>query len=38
MQRFNIVGTTRASFAVYNTVEEIDRLVAGLHRVKKMLL
>ena len=38
MQRFNIVGTTRASFAVYNTTEEIDRLVAGIHRVKKMLL
>jgi cysteine desulfurase / selenocysteine lyase len=38
MQRFNILGTSRASFAVYNTVEEIDRLVAGLHKVKKMLL
>jgi cysteine desulfurase/selenocysteine lyase len=38
MQRFNIVGTTRASFAVYNTTEEIDRLVDGIHRVKKMLL
>jgi cysteine desulfurase/selenocysteine lyase len=38
MKRFNLLGTTRASFAVYNTIEEIDKLVAGLHRVKKMLL
>ncbi|RRB02192.1 cysteine desulfurase [Larkinella rosea] len=38
MSRFNITGTTRASFAVYNTKEEIDRLVQGLLRVKKMML
>ncbi|MFD1819119.1 cysteine desulfurase / selenocysteine lyase [Pseudarcicella hirudinis] len=37
MQRFNILGTSRASFAVYNTTEEIDRLVAGLHKTIKML-
>ena len=37
MQRFNITGTTRASFAVYNTIEEVDLLIKGLHRVKKML-
>jgi cysteine desulfurase/selenocysteine lyase len=37
MQRFGITGTTRASFAVYNTKEEIDRLIQGLHKVKKML-
>lgn len=37
MHRFGIPGTSRASFAVYNTTEEIDRLVAGLHKVKKML-
>jgi cysteine desulfurase / selenocysteine lyase len=37
MSRFNITGTTRASFAVYNTVEEIDLLIKGLSRVKKML-
>jgi cysteine desulfurase / selenocysteine lyase len=37
MQRFGIAGTTRASFAVYNTFEEIDLLVKGLHKVKKML-
>lgn len=38
MKRFNLLGTSRASFAVYNTTEEIDRLVSGLHRVRKMLL
>lgn len=36
MQRFNIPGTTRASFAIYNTKEEIDKLVKGLHKVVKM--
>ena len=38
MQRFGIVGTSRASFAVYNTKEEIDRLVEGLLKVKRFLL
>jgi cysteine desulfurase/selenocysteine lyase len=37
MQRFGITGTTRASFAVYNTVEEVELLVKGLEKVKKML-
>jgi len=37
MRRFNITGTTRASFAVYNTIEEIDLLIQGLHKVKRML-
>jgi len=37
MQRFNITGTTRASFAVYNTIEEVDLFIKGLHKVKKML-
>lgn len=38
MQRLGIVGTSRASFAVYNTKAEIDGLVAGLHKAKKFLL
>ncbi len=38
MARFGIPGTVRASFAMYNTKEEIDRLVAGLHKAIKMLL
>ena len=37
MNRFGIPGTTRASFAVYNTKEEIDILVMGLHKAIKML-
>ncbi len=37
MQRLGIAGTTRASFAVYNTRDEIDKLVAGLLRVQKMM-
>jgi cysteine desulfurase/selenocysteine lyase len=38
MERCTIPGTTRASFAVYNTKEEIDILVAGLQKALKMLL
>ena len=37
MQCLNVVGTTRASFALYNTREEIDLLVKGLHKVIKMM-
>lgn len=37
MARFGITGTARASFSLYNTIEEVDTLFAGLHRVKKML-
>ncbi len=38
MNIFGIPGTIRASFAVYNTREEVDTLVKGLHKVIKMLL
>lgn len=37
MHRLGISGTSRASFAVYNTKEEVDLLVKGLFKVKKML-
>jgi cysteine desulfurase/selenocysteine lyase len=37
MQRFGIPGTIRASFAVYNTFEEVDALVEGLNKTIKML-
>jgi cysteine desulfurase/selenocysteine lyase len=33
MMRFNVPATGRASFGLYNTVEEADALVAGLHEV-----
>jgi cysteine desulfurase/selenocysteine lyase len=37
MARFQIPGTVRASFAMYNTKEEIDKLVSGLQKAIKML-
>ena len=36
MDRLGISGTVRASFALYNTREEVDALVAGLRRVVQM--
>jgi cysteine desulfurase/selenocysteine lyase len=36
MKRFNTSATVRASFGVYNTTEEIDRLVEGLWKVKEV--
>ena len=38
MDFYHIPGTIRASFAVYNTLEEVDRLVTGLQKAIKMLL
>lgn len=37
MKRFGIPGTVRASFAMYNTFSEIDALVNGVKKAKKML-
>ena len=37
MKRFGIPGTVRASFAMYNTKNEIDALVDGVKKAKKML-
>ncbi len=36
MQCFGIPATARASFALYNTREEIDSLVSGIHKVIKI--
>lgn len=36
MDRFNVPATSRASFAFYNTRDEIDALVNGIHKVKKI--
>ena len=36
MDRLGISGTVRASFALYNTKEEVDTLVAGIRRVAQM--
>lgn len=37
MERLRIEGTVRASFAVYNTKSEIDKLVEGLDRIIKFM-
>ena len=36
MQRFGVPATTRASFYVYNQLSDVDALVDGLQRVKKI--
>ena len=36
MDRYGISGTVRASFAFYNTTEEIDTLAEGIERIRKM--
>ena len=35
-EKFNLLATTRASFYLYNTSEEIDQLVEGLYKVKEI--
>ncbi len=37
MDHFGIEGTVRASFAVYNTKEDVDKLVEGLNRITSLL-
>ena len=36
MAHFGVAATARASFAVYNTRDEVDALVRGIHRVKQV--
>jgi cysteine desulfurase/selenocysteine lyase len=36
MERFGVPATTRASFALYNTPEEVDALAAALHRAREL--
>jgi cysteine desulfurase/selenocysteine lyase len=36
MEHLGIPGTVRASFAVYNTKEEVDILVNGIERAARM--
>jgi cysteine desulfurase/selenocysteine lyase len=36
MKHYGIEGTLRASFALYNTTQEIDALIAGIERVKQL--
>lgn len=36
MERFGLAATARASFALYNRAEDIERLLAGLRRVREL--
>jgi len=36
MERFGVPATTRASFALYNTPEEVEALAAALHRAREL--
>jgi cysteine desulfurase/selenocysteine lyase len=38
MQRFNVPATSRASFAFYNSMAEVDALIAGIRAVQKVFL
>ncbi len=38
MAHFGLPATTRASFGLYNTSDEIDRLVTGLHRARQVFV
>ena len=38
MRRLGIPGTVRASFALYNTQEDVDRFISALHRVAGMFV
>lgn len=36
MRRLGVAATTRASFAAYNTTDEVDRMVEGLHDARRI--
>ena len=36
MRRFGVAATTRASFAAYNSMEDVDRLVAGINKAIRL--
>ena len=36
MERFNVVGTSRASFALYNTMDDVDALVNAVGVARKV--
>ena len=38
LARFGVTSTARASFAMYNTLEEVDRLVEALHKAHEMFV
>lgn len=38
LKKFGLTGTIRASFSIYNTREDVDKLVEGINKAKRMLL
>jgi len=36
MHRYGVAATARASFALYNTRDEVDTLVAAIHKVHEV--
>lgn len=36
LRRFGVAATVRASFALYNRLEDVERLIAGLERVRRV--
>ena len=36
MTRFGVPATARASFSLYNTRDDVDRLIAALHKVREL--
>ena len=38
MLRLKVPATTRASFAFYNTMKEVDAFIAGLRTVQKIFM
>ncbi len=36
MERFGLPGTVRASYALYNQAEEVERLFAGIHKAQRL--
>jgi cysteine desulfurase/selenocysteine lyase len=36
MERFNLSGTARASFALYNTAADVDALIAAVGEARKV--
>jgi cysteine desulfurase/selenocysteine lyase len=37
MRCLGVGATTRASFAIHNTTDDLDRLIDGLHTVRRVL-
>lgn len=38
LNKFNLTGTVRASFSIYNNLQDVDKLVEGVNKAKRMLL